>query len=131
MSAASGIAMGNSSVEQGKASAKFGKLSDACAQRVVDWLRRRHPHKTAEAVAAETGLAADRVRKWLELGVSPSLAAFLALVAAYGPDFLGAAMARPPNWLRDAAVAQERAQLAAMQAALAARQAELEKRAAS
>ena len=61
-------------------------------QRCVSFLRAKHPAKTAQAVAADTGLPARTVERWLTLDARPSVAAFARLVAAYGAPFLAAAI---------------------------------------
>lgn len=60
------------------------------AERVIAFLRRRHPVKMPEAVAAETGISAHTIRKMEERASAPSLAVFIALGSAYGPEFLHA-----------------------------------------
>jgi DNA-binding XRE family transcriptional regulator len=60
------------------------------AERVIAFLRRKHPHKMPDAVAAETGVSAHTIRKMEERASAPSLAVFLALGHAYGPEFLHA-----------------------------------------
>lgn len=91
---------------------------DRCPERVAAFLRQMHPVKTAEAVAAETGLACDTVRKWLARASAPALPALLALIAVYGPDFLDAVLARPPDWVVRAAQQRRLVALEAEQARL-------------
>ena len=101
---------------------KPGQLTEACAERVFAWLVARHPERTAENVAADTRgrVSAESVRNWLRRSSTPSWRAGLALVDAYGPEFLAAAMGRAPGWLDAAARAQKLAALEARHAALAA-----------
>lgn len=91
-------------------------------ERIVAFLRRIHPAKTAECVAAETGISSNTVAKWLDRGSGPSTWATFRLIAAYGPEFACAVMTSPPDWLSAAARAEEqrrlRAQMAALQAKL-------------
>lgn len=81
-------------------------ISGNCAARVVAFLRARHAAsgaKIAERVEAECGIAAGTVRKWLDRASAPSFSAYLALIHAYGPEFLAAVMDRPPAWITVAA----------------------------
>lgn len=123
--------MGQSSLKNGQLSGLSGQLSKrVCisrafapdhAERVRTFLRRRYPARTVDMVCADTGLDAARVRKWLDRGSAPSLAALLCLIAAYGPDFLAVLMGEgAPGWLCESR-RQERARtIAAEQARLAA-----------
>ncbi len=76
-------------------------------------LRRLHPVKTAEAVAAEIGAPVRSVENWMAGTAAPSLRWFLALVAAYGPEVLVHAFPAAPRWLSAAARAEEAQRLAA------------------
>jgi hypothetical protein len=104
----------------------LGKLSQNERQFfLVEFLRRRAPVKTAETVADETGIAVETVRGWLNKGGRPGFAHLIALIGAYGPEFLVATMPDCPAWLDEAhAAEQARAldrqfqQLAAKRAAL-------------
>jgi DNA-binding phage protein len=98
------------------------------ADRIVAFLRHLHPYKTAECVAADTGIRATTVAKWLERGSAPNLAAGFRLIRAYGPEFVCAVMTNPPEWLDAAAREEKRNRL---RTAIAALQAELEGSAAS
>lgn len=73
----------------------------AVASRVGDYLRSKYPTKTAENVAADTGLKADAVKKALARGSLLNGEGMLALIRAYGLDFLGHVMAggEAPAWL--------------------------------
>ncbi|BDA84991.1 hypothetical protein Sa4125_25330 [Aureimonas sp. SA4125] len=73
-------------------------MSDAGA-RVAAYLRRLYPARTADNVAADTGLNSGTIAKWLERESAPNGVAMLVLIAIYGPDFLGAVMKRAPAWL--------------------------------
>lgn len=115
--------MGQSSPKQGKVFPKMGdscprnrgQLSPACADRVVDFLRARHPAKTAEEIEAATGgrVSSATAKKWLSRASAPSFFACLALISAYGPAFLAAVMDDQPDWLNAAARAQRLAGLEA------------------
>ena len=96
-------------------------MSDA-GGRVSAFLRRLYPCRTADQVAADTGIKSATVAKWLERESAPNGSAMLILIACYGPDFLGAVMERPPAWLvqqrRAAEVAQALADIARLKATL-------------
>lgn len=79
--------------------------------RLADWLRGRHPAKTAAAVAAATGAPERTVESWLAGASAPSAVWILALVGAYGPQALAAMYETPPDWLDAAARAARRAEL--------------------
>lgn len=96
--------MRNSSAKRGQVSAS---APTTVGERVVTFLKRIHPTKTAVHVAAETGVSSDAVEKWLERASVPNGLAMIRLTAAYGPEFLCAVMNNPPAWL-DAAVRSER-----------------------
>lgn len=105
---------------------KFGRLSDvdrtSVAERIVAFLRSRHPVRTAECVAAETNLKAETIQKILDRVSMPSGVTLIYLVGAYGPEFLAAAMGdRAPQWLTVAGQDAELARLDAEMAALKAR----------
>ena len=78
---------------------------------LAGFLRRRHPSKTAEAVAAETGLPAGSVRKWIYGETTPSLSALAVLAESYGAECLAAAfLGHVPAWLDEAVRVQRRAE---------------------
>lgn len=99
--------------------------TQACPERVVAFVRQLHPVKTAEHVSADTGVAADTVRKWLEGVAKPSFIAFSKLILAYGPAFLIAVYPKAPKWLDDAHRRERLAALEAEQARIRAEIAEL------
>ena len=84
------------------------KLVELHQNAVATHLRRIHPAKTAECVAADVGVPAETVRQWLRGAASPSGPAMLALVGVYGPELLAAALPDAPAWLRRALVAEQR-----------------------
>lgn len=101
----------------------------SAADRVAVYLRRMHPQKTAENVAADTNLNAETVQKWLDRGSMPSAVGLIYLVGAYGPDFLAACMGdKAPEWLTLAGQDAELARLQADREALDARIATLRNR---
>lgn len=83
------------------------------AERLGDFLRTKHPVKTAEHVAAETGISAPTVARWLDRGSAPNLWATLQLVGAYGAEVICALMDQPPASLALAARAERRTRLLA------------------
>lgn len=95
--------------------------------RLVAYLRRLHPVKTAEAVAARCRgqISAAQVRKWLNRGSQPSGAALLWLATCYGPSLLVACFGPcpatcggRPDWLDVAMSAEKEEQLGRRLAAL-------------
>lgn len=96
--------------------------TQACPERAIAYIRKLHPSKTADHVAADTGISPDTVRKWLEGVAKPSWVAFSRLIFAYGPSFLTAVYPKAPAWLDDA---HRRERLAALEAAQARIQAEI------
>jgi len=119
---------GGKSAKLGGISGQFG--GDAGAPlRLGGYLRSLRPDKTAETVAAETGLPADTIAKWLPPTRSaPSFGALLVLAGVYGPAVLAAAYKRPPPWL-DAAVAEaERQDLTQLAARIEAQLSKMDRR---
>ncbi len=90
-------------------------------ERVCSFLRERHPVKTADNVSADTGIAYNTVKTWLDRASAPNAEGYTALWIAYGPDFLAALADREPAWLKDIRRAQEAAHLKAEIAALEAK----------
>lgn len=82
-------------------------------------LRLRHPAKTADCVAAATGVPVRTVEKWLDGTSSPSASAFLRLILAYGPGLLADITPAAPSWLSAAARTERLAALEAEHARLA------------
>ena len=106
-------------------SRSFPKLGHGWSNRVdfeglAAFLRHAHPSKTAATVAANTGLPADTVKKWLSCEVQPSGKAMLTLICAYGPALISASVKGAPEWCDAEARA---AKIAALKSELA----ELEK----
>jgi hypothetical protein len=88
-------------------------------ERVSAFLRRKHPTKTADNVAAETGLPVNTIKTWLQRGSAPDAEGYTALWISYGPEFLEAlAGGRSPDWLVQTRRAREALQLKAEIAAL-------------
>lgn len=80
-------------------------------QRIVNFLRRRHPAKTAYNVARDTGCTVAQVNKWLELASTPNGVAFTRLIFAYGPELLASIYDSAPRWLDGAVRADKQARL--------------------
>lgn len=88
-------------------------------ERVSAFLRRMHPAKTADNVAAETGIPVNTIKTWLQRGSAPDAEGYTALWITYGPAFLEAlADRRSPDWLVQIRRAHEALQLKAEIAAL-------------
>lgn len=114
----------------GHHSPKLGQLSltrqfrqMSAGERISQWLRAKHPAKTAEAVEAAThgAVSVETARKIITRQSAPAFATLEALIAAYGPEFLAAALPRCPQWLVDAAERTELAEINAEQVRLEAR----------
>ncbi len=99
-----------------------GKMSVAdrsdVAENVICYLRDRFPVKTAEHVAADTGIKCDTVQKWLDRASLPNGWSMLRLIAAYGPEFLAAGFESAPLWLAKAVREEQLQKLEAEIAAL-------------
>jgi hypothetical protein len=77
----------------GMSGQKFSKFgNDVDGSRLVGFLTKLHPQKTADCVAADTGVPASTVRKWLAGDTTPGFAATHRLIATYGAAFIAAAM---------------------------------------
>lgn len=80
------------------------------AERLCDFLKRKHPQSTAHHVEAETGVPAGTVEKWISGKSRPGFLHFGALISVYGAELLASAYERPPRWLdREAKLAHEAA----------------------
>lgn len=77
--------------------------------------RRRHPIKTADAVAADLGAPARTVENWMSGVAAPSLPWFVRIVDVYGPQVLAEIMPASCGWLSAAVRCERRAQLEAQQ----------------
>lgn len=73
--------------------------------------RRHHPVKTAEAVAARIGARPRTVENWMSGVAAPSLAWFVRIVDAYGPQVLAELMPERCGWLAAALRTERQAQL--------------------
>lgn len=93
-------------------------------ERVSAFLRQRHPLKTADNVAADTGIPVNTIKTWLQRGSAPDADGYTLLWLAYGPDFLAVLVdGRAPQWLvdarRDHEAAALKAEISALQLKLA------------
>lgn len=80
---------------------KISKFGHAHPDRLIRFLRGVHPHKTAESVAATTGLPVSTVRKWLDGSSAPGFAATWSLIGAYGLPIVAAVFEIKPQWIDD------------------------------
>jgi len=97
----------------GMSGQKIGKFSEARWDRAVAYLRALHPLKTADAVAADTGIKADTVRKMLAGVCEPTFRNFTRLLFAYGPEFAACVYPSAPAWLSAAGRAEHQSKLTA------------------
>lgn len=104
------------------------KLVKFNPDRLAGFLRRLHPAKTADCVAADTGVAAETVRGWLKSSARPGCNHLLALIGAYGPEFLVAMFPNALRWLEAAQLAERQSELEAELASVSASLADLEGR---
>ena len=104
-------------VEMRQSCGKFGQLSGPARARLVDFLRREHPAKTADCVYATIAAhgydgSIHAVGKWFERASSPNFSACCALIAAYGPRLLACILGSGFSWLDEACVAASRKEFA-------------------
>ncbi len=99
------------------------KAAARVGPRTCDYLRKRHPDRTAENVAADVGCGVKdtTIRKMLNRCSAPRADLFVLLLNAYGLDFLMAVMTTPPAWMVEAYRAEEQARLRRQLAELQAR----------
>jgi hypothetical protein len=71
------------------------------------FLKSRHPLKTADCVAGETGISAKTISQWLCGNSKPGWHHTLALIGAYGPEFLAAVCPRSRIWIEPARKLEE------------------------
>lgn len=87
------------------------------AERVVAFLKQKHPDNTAKAVARRTDISRDTVAKWIERGSAPNAEGMARLICVYRADFLIAVLGGAEQWLAVAAWHERRATYEADQAA--------------
>jgi len=95
------------------------------AERIIGFLRRLYPTKTAENVAADIGGSPETIQKMMDRCSTPSTILFSRMIFAYGPAFLIAVYPKAPKWLDDAHRRERLAALEAEQARIRAEIAEL------
>jgi hypothetical protein len=103
------------------------KLVKFNPESLAAFLRRIHPAKTADCVAVDTGVAAETVRGWLKSASRPGCKHLLALIGAYGPEFLVAMFPNAPRWLRAVQRAERQSELESELAAVRAGLADLKR----
>ena len=97
-------------------------------ERVADFLEELHPVKTDDNVAADLapwGISRDTISQMRKRKTAPGVIMMLALIWAYGPEFLSEVHPAPLGWLSDAAREQKQAVLDAKIAALMAEREQL------
>lgn len=108
--------MGKSHASAAQSGARAGQHGAAertvVQERLSAFLIGLYPTKTTDTVAADTGISANTVSKWLDRGSAPSAWAMLRLLDAYGAEFALAVMTKPPAWVCAAAREQKRQRLA-------------------
>lgn len=114
MPAASGPAARQSHATIGQVS---GLDQAHVAERVVAFLKQRHPHGTAKYVSRETDLPRHTVAKWIERGSAPNAEGLIRLIRTYRTDLLIALLGGAEPWLAVAAWHERRARFEAEQAA--------------
>lgn len=72
------------------------------AERMIAFLRKRYPSKTAENVALDLGCSPETVAKMMERVTTPNAVTYGRLIFAYGPAFLVAVYPKAPAWLDEA-----------------------------
>jgi hypothetical protein len=109
MNTSSGIVMENSSLTFRQFSQPRRQVSDASHERMCGFFRSRHPLKTAECieVATDGRVKARTAQKWFDRTSKPSFNAFLALISAYGAEFIVTITNDAPQSIRDAAAAEQ------------------------
>ena len=90
----------------------------ALGERIVGFLRQKHPMKTAANVSADIGLPSSTIAKWLEGAASPGGYAVFKLIDFYGGDLIAAAWPRSLGFLSEAAREEKARKLDARIAAL-------------
>lgn len=108
MLTASGISMEQSSRNN---TTVVGEDRTVVADRISSFLRAKHPVKTAENVAADTGISPATVARWLDRGSAPSIPQLGKLVGAYDAEVLCVILDHPPAWMVSRAREQERERL--------------------
>lgn len=87
------------------------KVEGNLLELALAFFKARHPNKTAHCVAAETGISPRTVEQWLCGNTRPGWAHTMALISAYGADFLWAVSPDSRVWLGPARKLEELRQL--------------------
>jgi hypothetical protein len=87
------------------------KADRADVNLALSFLKQRHPSKTADCVAAETGISPNTVAQWFKGNSKPGWHHTWALIGAYGPEFLAAICPRSRVWVEPARKLEELRQL--------------------
>lgn len=77
----------------------------------LEFLRAKHPLKTAQCVAADTGISFKTVHSWLLGNSKPGWHHTLQLIGTYGPEFLAAVCPSSRVWVEPARKLEELRQL--------------------
>ena len=100
---------------------RFAIDTTTIGERTTAFLRRRYPVRTVDNVVADLepwDVKPATVARMLERQTSPGTILWLALIWAYGPEFLSEVHPAPLGWLSAAAREQKQAELDAKIAAL-------------
>ena len=92
-----------------------GNFSAESVKRAVNFIDRRYAGKAKPGAEfeAETGIAADNLRKWRDGATAPGWRHAIRMILIFGPEFLHATLDNPPAWLDAAARAEMAAKLRA------------------
>ncbi len=96
------------------------------AERIIGFLRRMYPTKTADNVAADIGGSAVTIQKMIDRRSTPNVVTYGRMLMAYGPAFLVAVYPNAPKWLDEAHRREQQAALRAEQQRIEAQLAALE-----
>ena len=108
--------MGKSGRSNGRITPSDGRT---LGERVASYLRAQHPDKTAIYVAAEIGVSAETVRKWLEQNSVPNGRVMLALIRRYRMSFIDNVLGEDADgWIAELARQEEQERLEAQASAI-------------
>ncbi|NNM75029.1 GIY-YIG nuclease family protein [Enterovirga aerilata] len=77
------------------------------SDRLLAFLRERHPERTVAAVAEWTGVSRDSIAQWFSRGSLPSGEVALHLMLVYGPPFVRDVFGIEKKWVLDAVALEE------------------------
>lgn len=95
---------------------RFMTSSTAVGERVTAFLRRRHPVRTIDNVVADLApwdIKHATVARMLDRQSSPGTILWLALIWAYGPEFLSEVHPAKLHWVHSAARAERQREIEA------------------